>query len=114
MNKCPSKIQALRSRRKQRSLQWWEQERAKGKARYVLRTGLTLGVMVVAVADILKHLSGSSNPASDLLLTLFVYVGVGFISAFFAWNSWEEKYKKALQEARAASPVGQPLPYGKS
>ena len=114
MNKCLSKIQGLRSGRNQRSLQWWERERAKGKARYILRTGLTVGVMVVAVADILKHLSGSSNSASDLLFTLFWYVGVGFISAFFAWNSWEQKYQKALQEARASSPHGPALPHSKS
>ena len=114
MNKCLSKIQALRSRRKQRSLQWWERERAKGKTRYILRTGVTVGVMVVAVADILKHLSGSSNSASNLLFTLFWYVGVGFISAFFAWNSWEAEYHKALKEARASSPDGHALPHSKS
>src|SRR5215211_6845980 len=106
MNKLLGKIQALHLRRQQRSLQLWEQERTKGKARFVLRTGLTIGVSIVAVTDILEHLFDSAPPHSDLLFRLLWYTGAGLIGGVFAWNRWEEKYERALQQARTASLSG--------
>ena len=98
MRKWLNRIQAWNSRRERRALQWWEQERAKGKSRFISHTALTFGVTVVAVLDILDHVIGGEP--DNLLLRFIAYTATGIVGAFFAWNNWEAKYKKALLKAR--------------
>lgn len=53
---------------------------------------------VVAVLDILDHVIGGEP--DNLLLRFIAYTATGIVGAFFAWNNWEAKYKKALLKAR--------------
>ena len=105
------RIQAWRSRRvqrrDQRSLEWWERERAKGKTRFVIRSALTYGLTIVGLTDILGHLFSSTEPfllAKGIFFTL-----CGILIGLNTWSTMEAKYKKALDEARLKA-----LPSGKS
>jgi hypothetical protein len=109
MRKWPNRIQAWRSRRELRSLQWWERERAYGKSRFIWRGALTLGVTAAAVSDVFHHISGGET--DNLLFIAISYTIVGIVTGSFAWDSWETKYKKALKAHVEASSSGRALPH---
>ena len=106
MRKWLNRIQAWRSRRELRSLQWWERERAYGKSRFIYRSALTLGLTVAAVSDVLNHVFGGES--DSLLFKGIVYTVAGAIGASYTWSSWETKYKKALLKAQSS---GHTLPH---
>jgi hypothetical protein len=112
MNSSLSRIQAWRSRRvqrrHQRSLEWWERERANGKTRFVIRSALTYGLTIVAVSDIVGHLFHNAQPLAwgkGVFFTLF-----GVLMASSTWSDMESKYKKALNEGLQAPPSGKTPP----
>jgi len=107
MRKWLNRIQAWRSRKELRSLQWWERERAYGKSRFIYRYALTLGLTVAAVSDVSKHV-GFGGESESLLFKGIFYAAAGAIGASFTWDSWERKYKKALLEAQSS---GHALPH---
>jgi len=96
-------IQAWRSRRvqrrHQRSLEWWERERANGKTRFVIRSALTYGLTIVAVTDIVGHLFHNTQPLALAKGVFFTFFGV--LMGLSTWSDMESKYKKALNEARS-------------
>ena len=103
MNGSVKTIQAWRSRRhqrsEQRSLEWWERQRADGKTRFVIRSALTYGLTIVGLTDIVGRLFSSTEPfllAKGVFFTL-----VGVLMGLSTWSDMEAKYKKALNEARA-------------
>ena len=107
------RIQAWRSRRvqrrHQRSLEWWERERANGKTRFVIRSALTYGLTIVGLTDVFGHLFSSTEPflvAKGVFFTLF---GIGM--GLSEWSDMESKYKDALRKARTNPlPDSQSLP----
>lgn len=106
MNNSLKKFQAWRSRRQLRSLQRWEQIRAKGKARGVLQSALTYSITMIGAIDVYQHLFGTQGSIS-LEKTIF-YLLVGIVIGFDNWNTMEGKYKNALIDARVkASPSGE-------
>ena len=102
MRKWLNRIQAWRSQKELRSLQWWERERAYGKSRFIWRSALTLGLTVAAVSDV-SHQLGFGGESENLLLKGIFYAAAGAIGASVTWDSWERKYKKALLEAQSSS-----------
>ena len=109
MRKSLNRIQAWRSQRDLRSLQWWERERARGKSRFIWRSALTLGLTVAAVSDVFHHIFGGET--NNLLFTAISYTIVGLLTGSFAWDSWETKYKKALKAHIEAASSGHALPH---
>ena len=107
MRKWLNRIQAWRSRKELRSLQWWERERAYGKSRFIWRSALTLGLTVAAVSDVFHHV-GFGGESESLLFKGIAYTVAGAIGASVTWNSQEKKYKKALLEAQSS---GHALPH---
>jgi len=96
------RIQAWRSRRhqrrEQRSLERWEQIRANGKARFVIRTVLTYGLVFVGASNAIEHLFYGPRPISLFKVIFYSLFGLGMGSS--AWSDMESKYNKALNEAR--------------
>ena len=107
MRKWLNKIQAWRSRKELRSLQWWERERAYGKSQFILRSALTLGLTMTAVSDVFMQI-GLGGKSETLLLKAIAYTVAGAIGGSYTWNSWEKKYEKALLEAQSS---GHALPH---
>jgi hypothetical protein len=106
MNTSLQRIKAWRSRRKLRSLQQWEQIRAKGKEWFVFRTALTFSLTVVGATHALdSFIDGIQSPIS--LSKLIFYLVGGIVAGIIGWNDMEDRYQTALNEARVkASPSG--------
>jgi hypothetical protein len=111
MNTSLKKIQAWRSRRKQRSLERWEQIRAKGKARFVVQSALTLSLTMVGATNVVDHLFGSDQYPISLSRIIW-YLLIGIVTGSAGWDTMEGKYKNALIDARVkASPSGELPPH---
>jgi hypothetical protein len=97
MNRLLKRIQDFHVRRRERDqrrlLEQWGVIRAKGKARYLLRSTLFFGLGVAALNDIVAHILGT-QPAS-LLSNLIKYSIMGLVIAFFTWWDTEGRYKAA-------------------
>lgn len=105
------RIQAWDLRRQQRSLEWWEQERVKGKAWFVFRTALTCGLMMAGTRDVYEHVFYDGTQYFSLLFHTIFYSLTGIVVGLAGWSGWESKYHKALHEARLkALPSGNALP----
>jgi hypothetical protein len=96
-------IQAWRQRRERRSLERWEQIRAEGKKRFVVRTALTFGVLMVAWTDVVNVLLFAEIKPAISILKLIFSVLLGFFVGSSAWTDREAKYQKALRETRATA-----------
>ena len=113
MHSSLKKFQAWRSRRKLRSLERWEQIRAKGQARFVFKTALTYSLTVVGATHAYEsffHGTQDSIPLPHLILQFFV----GLLVASSGWSNREDKYRDALIEAPAQASFGiKPPPHNK-
>lgn len=98
MKAIAKSIQAWRSRRKLRTLQWWEQTRARGKARFVFESALSYGFMVVGGTDAFESLFFHSAHSLSLFRLIFLVLG-GIPIGLIGWSSMEAEYRKALDEA---------------
>ena len=110
MNNSLKKFQAWRSRRQLRSLERWEQIRAEGKARFVVRTALTYGLTVVGLIHVSDQVFLDGAQPSISLFKLIVFVLVGVVGGREGWNAREAKYQKALHEARVQASASGALP----
>jgi hypothetical protein len=109
MHSLLQKSQAWRSGRELRSLQRWEQERAKGKARFVFRTALTYSLTIVGATHAYESFFyGAQDPIS--LISLVVHLFVGFAAGTLGWSAMEDKYRAALNNALARASLGSKLP----
>src|SRR5215510_14557204 len=72
----------------------WEQIRAKGRGRFVLRKGLTWMIILTAVMDVFTHLIYAGNGFG-----LWSFTFQGFVTGVFLgyqeWGENEVNYKKA-------------------
>ena len=110
MRSSLQKFQAWRSRSELLSLQRWEQERAKGEARFVFKTALTYSLTVGGVTHVYQSLVHGHAPIS--LLNLVVYLLVALLAASSRWSIKEDKYFAALNEARIQTSVrSEPPPH---
>jgi len=100
------RIQSWRARRKLRTLRWWEQTRAKGKARFVFESALTYGLMVVGAMDVFENLFYGRHYLS--LAHLVYYLLTGIPIGLIGWSSNEAQYQKALNETRAKALISAP------
>ena len=100
------RVQAWRLRRKeralQRSLQWWERERAKGKGKFVVRTALTYGLTIVGLHDVYDNLFKGGTEYPEFCLAAVFWPVFGIFVGSSAWDNWESKYQNALREALKA------------
>ena len=107
------RIQAWCSRRQLRSLERWEQIRAGGKRRFVVRTALYYGFAVVGMTDLTENLFYGRHYVS--LGHLIYYLLTGIPIALIGWSSMEARYKRALDEARIkALPSSKHTPHGEA
>jgi hypothetical protein len=80
------------------SPEWWEKERAKGKARFVAHGALTMSLAYVGLTALLKGIFG--GPFSISLITFFLWGLIGGVPiTISAWSENEKKYREALREA---------------
>jgi hypothetical protein len=106
MKRLWNTYQAWRARRIEHLKQWerrWEEKRAKGKARFVVRTGLVWsGAMIVGflVAD--YYFDGTVDGLKSLFRAICFLI-VGLIIGFVVWWTKEGQYKNAKIEARINS-----------
>jgi hypothetical protein len=110
MSNSLKKFQAWRLRRRiireRRSLEWWEQTRAQGKARFVISNSLAYGLTMAGVFDVIDNIFYDGTKYS-LLLNAIGYPIMGMVLGAFTWWDMESKYKSALIDARVkASPSG--------
>lgn len=111
MNNSLKKSETQPSPKQLRSLQQWEQIRAKGKARFIIQSALTSGLTMIGVTDVVDHVLGNGH-YSISLSWMIGYLLVGFVGAFAGWNGMEATYKNALIEARVnAAPSGALAPH---
>lgn len=109
MRRVLKRVEAWRVRKRQRSLQWWERERANGKTRFVFRFGLTYGLTIVGLNDVYANLFNGGTQYFDFYSAAFWYLFFGIIIGSSAWENWESKYQNALHEASKAPPGGKTL-----
>ena len=88
-------LQTWRFRSQQRSLERWEQVRAKGKGHFVLRQALTFAVMMTAFRDVADNLLDGSAQVSSLRFHIVGYFLTGILVGYMAWGDREGKFKKA-------------------
>ena len=79
------------------SPEWWEKQRAKGKARFVAHGALTSSLVYVGGTAMFEGIF--DGPFSISLLKLFIWMFIGIPLAVSAWSNYEGRYRKALQEA---------------
>ena len=104
------RIQSWHAGKELRSLQWWEQTRTRGKARFVFEAALTYGFMFVGTMDVFQSLVYGNHYISlgHLVSSLLAGIPVGWVG----WSSMEAKYQKALHEARIkALPASSTTPH---
>ena len=111
MGNSPKKFQPSRTLRKQhrerRSLERWEQIRAEGQARFILRSALTFSLTMIGASDVFDHIFYGGARSSTFLSGATFYLVGGIFVGVFGWSSMEAKYKNALIEATLkASPSG--------
>ena len=100
MIKSLKRSQASRAEKQLRSLERWEQIRAKGQARFIIQSALTFSLTMVGVTDVWEHVMGHTE--HSITLWMFVcYLLAGLFGGFRGWNAMEGKYNKALVAARA-------------
>lgn len=109
MKKWLKRFRAWRARSELRSLERWEQIRAKGKRRFVVNAALTYGFTVVGATHLFENLFYGPYPIS--LARLIYYLLVGIPIGLIGWSSMEAKYQKALREASSGSKT---LPHGET
>ena len=101
MRSALTRFQAWRLRRKeralQRSLQWWEKERAKGKRQFVVRTALTYGLTIVGLHDVYDNLFKGGTEYPEFWVRTLFWPVVGIFIGSSAWDNWESKYREALK-----------------
>ena len=90
--------------------QWWEQERAKGRDRFLLRrgllrAGLPFGALMIAGKILISVFSHQPiSPAWRLLVEFGFYVlGFGALMGVWSWQSNETDYKKPTEDDDVAS-----------
>ena len=104
MHSSLQKFQGWRARRELLSLERWQQERAKGEARFVFKTALTYSLTVGGVTHVYQSLvHGTQAPIS--VPNLVVYLLVALLAASSRWSIKEDKYFAALNEARIQASV---------
>jgi hypothetical protein len=87
------------SRREQRSLERWEQEREQGITRYVLRHAIVFPVLMTALNDVSGFILDGSVPVFRTR-SLVMYLLTGIVLSLFAWSHQEGKYKRTLRHRR--------------
>lgn len=93
-----------RSRRQQLVLECWAQERAKGRAHYVLRSAFFFVVLMTAFNDVYDHFFGIGGHEFGLGFYLVRYAVTGILVGYFTWVSQEGKYKNAQLNRRLQTP----------
>jgi|SRR5215213_607459 len=101
MKSLLKEIQAWRSRRQQRWLERWEQTRAEGKRRFIVRTAITNALTVVGATYVYEHLFYGGTLSAISLVELLAFVFIGLIGGPEGWSNRESRYQNALREARA-------------
>ena len=93
-------VRAWRLRKKIRYLASWEQERAKGKARFIVRTALIYSLIMTAAQDVLGYGFDAENRLSKFLFNAVFYSLGGVFVGYIAWAAREMDYQNALREIR--------------
>ena len=97
--------QAWNARRIAHLKQWerrWEEKRAKGKARFVIKTALVWGGVQIVCFLVFDYFDGTLHGLKTLLMGIYFLI-VGVIAGFVAWWIKEGQYKDARIEARINS-----------
>lgn len=104
MKRWLTKLQVSHSQRHLRALARWELIRAKGRGQFVLRSALTLSLIMIPAMDFVDYLvDGRMQPWSEKAwIDAGVYCITGVITGYVGWNTMEGKYKDALRERRIA------------
>lgn len=89
--------------------QWWEQERAKGYNRFLLRqgllrTGLPFGILMTIAAPLIEFLTHRPiKPVWELLAMFGFYtLGFGYFMGTRAWRDNERDYQEPTEDEDVA------------
>lgn len=97
-------LKAWRIRSQQRSLERWEQVRAKGRVRFVLRQGLIFPVVMIAMQDVAANIFYDGGQISNLWFNLVQYFLIGIFAGYMGWSDREGKYMNACLNRRLQTP----------
>lgn len=81
----------------QNTLEGWAKIRARGQARFVIESGLSLAAVVFGIMYAIRSIFFEAKEMSVLQLSL--YIVVGMLGATSRWRTRETEYQKALREA---------------
>jgi hypothetical protein len=104
MGRLFKQYNAWRSRRQQLSLARWAQERAKGRARYVLRQAFTFAVLMTACRDVINHFYNDGGHVFGDWFYIAQHAVTGLFIGYVTWSDQEGKYKDAQITARLQTP----------
>ena len=104
MTRLFKKLKTWQSQGKLRQLARWEQIRAKGKARFVLRGAVLYSLIMIPARDFSDYLvDGKMQPWSESFWTHAVGSCLtGMAIGLVSWWSMEGRYKNALLDRRIA------------
>lgn len=97
-----AKAHAWRLRSKRRSLIRWEEEKAKGKTRFVIRSALIYSLVMTAGVDLMNEILGIhvATRFYEFLFSAIWNLSVGIIVGYVGWWSMERNYQNTLREIR--------------
>ncbi|RYD40776.1 MAG: hypothetical protein EOP85_13710 [Verrucomicrobiaceae bacterium] len=84
----------------------WEQNRERGKTRYVLAWGvLAYGMpMVVFWSFFIRYTAPELGPGTVLITNLVIHLTCGFLLGILMWNGGERRYLKFKRRHPASGP----------
>jgi hypothetical protein len=100
MRKLLDKFKTSRIRRRQLSLERWEEQREKGQRRFVLKQALTWAVMMTSIRDVYEQIFAGDGEPSNLWHYFITYSLVGIFVGYTAWSRQEGEYKSARLNRR--------------
>ena len=94
-----AKAWGWRLQRQEQRVARWERERAKGKARIVVRWALIYSLIMTAAEDFFSGLEGGAR-LSDFLFHAITYSIGGLFVAYISFSFMEKDYKNAHRHIR--------------
>jgi hypothetical protein len=93
------RMRVWRLRKQQRSLDRWVRVRAKGKARFVVESALSLSLIMIAVTAIRDYFFDSGIHFPRFLYKSVYFVLGGVLIGFVSWWTMEGRYRNADRSA---------------
>jgi len=88
--------------------EYWRETRSKGRLDYVLRRGLSLGGLMFGLLVLLPRYFMMVDRTDNLLVTGFLFLGLGLLLAWVLWVANERSYLRQATRNEPKDPPDEP------